>query len=69
MISMAIDVLWLLIGLCILVGIGWIVLWVLGQLGIIIPPMAIKIAFIILGPLTLVAGHGGISLPTTGRIR
>ena len=75
MIGIAIQILWMLIGLCILVGIGWVVMWVLEQLGIIVPPMAIKIAGIILGllvliyALTLIAGSGGISLPMGGRIR
>jgi hypothetical protein len=74
MIELAIAVLWLLIGLCILVGIGWVVLWVLGQLGIVVPPIAVKIALIILGllvliyALSMVAGHtGGIGLPALGR--
>ena len=70
MIGLAIQILWLLIALCVLVGIGWVVLWVLGQLGIIVPPMVIKIALIIIGllcliyALTLIAGGGGFSLPT-----
>ena len=69
MIQIAIDILWLLIGLCVIVGIGYVVLWVLGQLNITVPPMAIKIAFIILAllvliyALTLIAGSGGFSLP------
>jgi hypothetical protein len=54
MISLAISVLWLLIALVILVGIGWVVLWVLGQLGIVVPPMVFKLAMIVLGLLVLI---------------
>ncbi len=71
MISLAISVLWLLIALVILVGVGWVCVWVLGQLGIILPPLVVKLALIILGllcliyALSLVAG-GGIALPAMG---
>ena len=69
MISIAISVLWVLIALCVLVGIGWVTLWVLEQLGIVVPPMVIKLALIILGLLVLIyflsilAGGGGGSFP------
>ncbi len=69
MIALAISILWLLIGLVVLVGIGWVVLWVLGQLGIILPPMVVKLALIVLAlliliyALGLVAGGGGGSFP------
>jgi hypothetical protein len=54
MVALAISILWVLIGLCVLVGIGWVILWVFNQLGIIIPPMVIKLAMIILGLLCLI---------------
>lgn len=68
MISLAISVLWVLIALCVLVGVGWVVLWVLGQLGIVLPPIAIKIAMIILGLLVLIwflglIAGGGTAFP------
>lgn len=69
MIGLAISVLWFLVALCVIVGIGYAVLWVLGQLGIPVPPMAVKIVLLILGLLvliyflTLLAGSGGISMP------
>jgi hypothetical protein len=71
MLALAISVLWGLIGLCILVGILWVVVWVLNQLGIIIPPMAIKIGCIIIGLLCLIwlltsLAGGGWSLPEMG---
>jgi hypothetical protein len=68
MLALAISVLWFLIGLCVLIGIVWVIIWVLGQLGIIIPPMVIKIGMIIIGLLclifflTLLAG-GDIGVP------
>jgi hypothetical protein len=67
MLALAISVLWFLIALVVLVGIGWVVLWVLGQLGIVVPPMVIKLALIILGLLvliyflTMIAG-GGVNI-------
>jgi hypothetical protein len=58
MIALGINIAWLLIGLIVLVGIGYVVLWVLGQLGIILPPMVVKFALIILGLLVLIFGLG-----------
>jgi Na+-driven multidrug efflux pump len=64
MLSLAVSILWFLIALVILVGIGWVVIWVLESLGIIIPPMFIRLAMIVLGLLcliyflTIVAGGG-----------
>ena len=72
MLALAINVLWFLIALVVLVGIGWVVLWVLGQLGIVVPPMVIKLALIILGLLvliyflTMIAG-GGMNIFQGGR--
>lgn len=66
MISLAIAVLWVLIALCILVGIGWVALWVLGQLGIIVPPMAVKLIMIVLGLLVLIYFLGLVATGGTG---
>jgi hypothetical protein len=69
MITIAINILWFLIFLCILVGIGWLVIWVLGQLGIPVPPMVMKIALLVIGLLCLIwflsmiAGGGGMMTP------
>jgi len=68
MLALAISVLWGLIGLVVLVGIGWVILWVLNALGIIIPPMVIKLAMIILGLLVLIwilglLASGSMSFP------
>jgi hypothetical protein len=69
MLELAISVLWFLIGLCVLIGIVWVIIWVLGQLGIAIPPMVVKIGMIIIGLLclifflTMLAGSGSIGLP------
>jgi hypothetical protein len=68
MLSLAISVLWFLIALCVLVGVAWVIVWVLGQLGIPVPPMALKIGLLIVGLLcliyflTLLAG-GGMEVP------
>jgi len=66
MLTLAINILWFLVFLCILVGIGWVILWVLGQLGIPVPPMVVKIALLIIALLcliwflTMLAGGGGM---------
>lgn len=70
MIGLVINVLWFLIFLCIVIGIGWLILWVIAQLGIPIPPMVVKIALIIVGLLcviwflTMISGGGVPSMPT-----
>ena len=69
MLHLAIAVLWFLVCLCILVGVGWLVIWVLGQLGIPVPPMVVKIVMLVIALLcliyflTLIAGGGGVSFP------
>jgi hypothetical protein len=66
MLTLAINILWFLVFLCILVGIGWVILWVLGQLGIPVPPMVVKIALLIIALLcliwflTMLVGGGGM---------
>jgi hypothetical protein len=69
MLHLIIGVLWFLVFLCILVGVGWLVVWVLGQLGIPVPPMVLKIVLLVIALLcliyfiTLIAGSGGLALP------
>jgi hypothetical protein len=69
MIELCIAILWLLTGLVILVGIGYVVLWTLGQIGVQVPPMVVKIVLIVITllvliyALTLVAGSGSFALP------
>lgn len=41
------NVILLLIYICILVGLVWLVVWVLGRLGLEIPPMVMNIVWII----------------------
>lgn len=70
MISLAISVLWFLIALCVLVGIGWLVIWVLGELGITVPPMVVKLSLLILGLLCLIwfltlLASGSLTFPGT----
>ena len=54
MVAMAISILWLLVGLCVIVGVYYVVIWVFGQLGIPIPAMAVKIVLIIIGLIGLI---------------
>jgi len=54
MIGIAISILWFLVFLCILVGIGWVILYVLGQLGIPVPPMVVKIVLLVIALLCLI---------------
>ena len=54
MLSLVIGVCWFLIVLCVLVGLGWLVVWVLEQLGIPVPPMVLKIALLIIALLCLI---------------
>jgi hypothetical protein len=66
MLGLVINVLWFLVFLCIIVGIGWLIIWVLGQLGIPVPPMVVKIGLLIIGLLcliwflTMLVGGGGM---------
>ena len=70
MLHLVIDVIWFLILLCVLVGVGWLVVWVLGQLGIPVPPMVLKIVLLVVALLcliyflTLLAGGGGMAFPS-----
>ncbi len=68
MLHLIISVLWFLVVLCLIVGAAWLVVWVLEQLGIPVPPMVMKIGLLIVVLLciiyflTLIAG-GGVSFP------
>ncbi len=71
MASIAISVLWMLVSVCIIVGLYYVVIWVLEQLGIPVPAMAVKICLLILGLLVLIwlistlfgAGGGELGFP------
>ena len=71
MLPLIINNLWFLVTVCALMGIVWLIVWVLGQLGIPVPPMVLKIALLIVALLcliyflTMLAG-GGIALPHLG---
>jgi len=41
------SIIMLMIQICLVVGLCWIVIWVLGQLGIALPPQVIKIFWVI----------------------
>jgi hypothetical protein len=71
MLPLIINILWFLVVLCLLMGVVWLVVWVLGQIGIPVPPMALKIALLIVALLcliyflTMLAG-GGMGFPHLG---
>ena len=73
MVSIAIAILWLLVGLCVVVGVYYVAVWVFAQLGIPIPAMALKIVLIIIGLIALIyligilSGGGGFRFPLAGR--
>ena len=57
-----------LITICLIAAIVWLVLWVLGQIGVPLPGQVIKILWVIFGLLVLLALYhmfagGGLSLP------
>ena len=52
--SFAISVLMVLIAICVLAGLYYVVVWVLGKLGIEIPPRALMIISIIFGLMCLI---------------
>jgi len=65
-----VTILYALISLAIAVGVIYLILWVLGQLGLSIPPNIVKVIWVILILLVLIwiveyffAGGGNISLP------
>jgi hypothetical protein len=51
---MLISVLWALVTLCIVVGVIYLILWVLGSLGIVIPANIVKVIWVILVLLAII---------------
>ena len=47
------SVIMLLIYICVVVAVFWLVLWVLGQIGVPLPPNVIKIMWVIVGLVCL----------------
>ena len=67
---MLVSIITLLIYVCILALVIYVVIWVLGEIGVVLPPQVIKILWIIVALLvllwlvSLVIGAGGtLSLP------
>jgi hypothetical protein len=54
LVKIGLAILYLLIGVCVIVGVGWVVVFVCSQLGIMLPEIAVRIAEIILGLLVLI---------------
>jgi hypothetical protein len=73
MIELAISILWLLIGVIVLLGIVWLALFVV-KLFVPLPDKietaiwAIVLILCLIGALSLLAGHGGISAPAFSRL-
>jgi hypothetical protein len=67
--ELIIAIIYFLIAVAVLVGVIWLVVWVLGQLGISIPPQIMKVVWVIvvlvvlLWLLQAVVG-GGWSIPS-----
>lgn len=65
MINLAIQILWLLIGVLILLGVVWLVFYALAQFGMSVPDQIRKgiyvviLILIVIAALTLLAGGGG----------
>lgn len=65
MISLAISILWLLIGVIVLLGVLWLVFYALATFGVVVPDnirngiYVIVLILIIIAALTLLAGGGG----------
>jgi len=53
MLHLFVTIIWILIAVCVLFGLYYLVIWVLGQLGVQIPPMVLKITMLIIGLLIL----------------
>ena len=41
------SIIWLLIYICLVVGVAWLVLWVLGQIGVALPAQVVKVFWVI----------------------
>ena len=69
MIGLAIQILWLLIGVIVLLGVLWLVFYALGIFGVVVPDnirngiYVIVLILIIIAGLTLLAG-GGLHAPS-----
>ena len=72
MIQLAINILWLLIGIIVLLGVVWLALYVIKLFAVIPSPIenavwAIVLILCLIGVLTLLAGGGsGLHFPRTG---
>jgi hypothetical protein len=49
-----INILWALVSLCIVVGVIYLILWVFGSLGLVIPANIVKVIWVILVLLALI---------------
>jgi len=47
------SIIWLLIYICLVVGVAWLVLWVLGQIGVALPAQVVKIFWVVVVLLIL----------------
>jgi hypothetical protein len=69
MLHLFVTIIWILIAICVLFGLYYLVVWVLGQLGVAIPAMVLKIIMLIIGLLILLwlvmalFGGGDFALP------
>jgi len=69
MISLAIQILWLLIGVLVLLGVLWLVFYALDNFGLVVPPnirngiYIIVLILIVIAGLTLLAG-GNLHAPS-----
>jgi len=69
MINLAIQILWLLIGVVVLLGVLWLVFYALANFGVVVPEnikrgiYLIVLILIIIAGLTMLAG-GGLRVPT-----
>ncbi len=62
------SVIWLLIYICLLVGVAWLVLWVLGQIGVPLPPRVVQIFWVIVVLLVILLLWRMLS-PVMGHVR
>jgi len=49
-----VSILWALVSLCIAVGVIYLILWVIGQLGLVIPANIVKIIWVVLVLLAII---------------
>jgi hypothetical protein len=48
MLSVALAIIYFLIGVCVIFGLYHLILWVFGQIGVPVPAMAVKVVMVIL---------------------